>query len=64
MSDDDLTDAELATLARFAGPEQPEDVDPQHFAALLALALLEQKEGGPVLTRSGRERLAAWNGAR
>jgi hypothetical protein len=57
MFDDDLTREELTTLARFDAPEQPEDVDPLHFAKLLSMALLEQKEGGPVLTDTGRERL-------
>ena len=59
MTDNDLTMDELETLALFTEPGQPEDVDPQHFAKLLSLALLEQKEGGPVLTDSGHERLAA-----
>lgn len=55
---DDLNDDELETLARFGSLEQPDDVDPLHFAKLLSLALLEQKEGGPELTESGRDRLA------
>ncbi|SMQ85749.1 hypothetical protein SAMN06295905_3039 [Devosia lucknowensis] len=59
MTDDDLTMDELETLALFTEPGQPEDVDPQHFAKLLSLALLEQKEGGPVVTETGRERLAS-----
>ncbi len=57
MTDYDLTLDELETLALFTEPGQPEDVDPQHFAKLLSMALLEQKEGGPVLTETGRERL-------
>lgn len=56
-SDDDLTMDELETLALFTEPGQPEDVDPQHFAKLLSLALLEQREGGPIVTDIGRERL-------
>ncbi len=59
MTDDDLTMDELETLALFTEPGQPDDVDPLHFAKLLSLALLEQKEGGPVVTDTGRERLAA-----
>jgi len=58
MTDKDLTMEELETLALFTEPKHPEDVDPQHFAKLLSLALLEQREGGPVLTESGHERLA------
>jgi hypothetical protein len=57
MTDYDLSPEELETLKLFAGPEQPEDVDPLHFAKLLSMALIEQKEGGPVLTATGRERL-------
>ncbi|MBJ3785780.1 hypothetical protein [Devosia sediminis] len=55
MTDYDVTMDELETLALFTEPGQPEDVDPQHFAKLLSMALLEQKEGGPVLTDSGRD---------
>lgn len=58
MNDDALTPEELETLSLFAGDEQPENVDPLHFAKLLSLALLEQKEGGPVLTDSGLRRLS------
>lgn len=61
MTDDDLTMDELETLALFTEPSQPEDVDPQHFAKLLSMALLEQKEGGPVVTPSGHERLTTRN---
>lgn len=57
MTDYDLTQDELATLALFLPPGQPADVDPQHFAKLLSLALIEQKEGGPELTMSGIARL-------
>lgn len=57
MTDDDLTEDELATLARFGSLDQPSDVNPLHFAKLLSLALLEQKEGGPELTKTGRNRL-------
>ena len=59
MTDDDLTDDEFETLARFDAPRQPSDVDPLHFAKLLSMALLEQKEGGPELTESGRARIVA-----
>ncbi|NGP16877.1 hypothetical protein [Devosia aurantiaca] len=57
MTDDDLTREERATLQSFAGAEQPQDVDPLHFDKLLSMALLEQKEGGPVLTQTGRDYL-------
>ncbi|KFL29433.1 hypothetical protein JP75_20985 [Devosia riboflavina] len=57
MTDDDLTYEELETLARFGSLDQPTDVDPQHFAKPLSLALIEQKEGGPALTTAGREHL-------
>lgn len=58
MTDNDLTDDELETLARFGSLDQPSDVDPQHFAKLLSLALVEQKQGGPELTLAGRDHLA------
>ena len=57
MTDDDLTDDELETLTRFGALDQPSDVDPRHFAKLLSMALLEQKEGGPELTESGKQRI-------
>jgi hypothetical protein len=57
MTDYDLTAEEMETLRLFATEEHPADVDPLHFAKLLSLALIEQKEGGPVLTQTGRERL-------
>lgn len=57
MNEVDLTDDELETLARFGSLEQPSYVDPLHFAKLLSLALLEQKEGGPELTKTGHQRL-------
>ena len=60
MTDYDLTMDELETLALFTEPGQPEDVDPQHFAKLLSMALLEQREGGPVVTDSGRECLSCY----
>lgn len=63
MTDDDLTPDELQTLRRFQAPTQPLDIDPHHFAKLLSLALIEQKEGGPELTASGLERVSA-KGAR
>lgn len=58
MADEDLTDDELETLARFGSLEQPSDIDPLHFAKLLSMALVEQKEGGPELTERGKERIA------
>ncbi|WP_108398063.1 hypothetical protein [Devosia submarina] len=57
MQDNDLTADELKTLQLFDAPDQPLDIDPQHFAKLLSLALLEQREGGSHLTEAGRERL-------
>ncbi|MDB5614168.1 MAG: hypothetical protein JWQ22_1821 [Devosia sp.] len=57
MNGDDLTADELTTLARFQAPTQPLDIDPHHFAKLLSMALIEQKEGGPELTTLGNERL-------
>lgn len=56
MTDDDLTPEELETLRRFLLPNPPPEIDPHHFAKLLSLALIEQREGGPELTDSGRER--------
>lgn len=57
MTDYDLSPEELKTLAMFKSPGQPDEIDPLHFAKLLSLALIEQKEGGPELTQSGLERL-------
>ena len=57
MTDYDLTPEELQTLARFTGPKEPLDIDPHHFAKLLSLALIEQKEGGSELTTSGLARI-------
>jgi hypothetical protein len=53
----DLTPEELQTLARFQSPMPPLDVDPLHFAKLLSMALIVQREGGPHLTEAGIERL-------
>jgi hypothetical protein len=53
MSDDELTQEEFTTLALFRASTQPLDIDPHHFAKLLSLALIEQREGGPELTASG-----------
>ncbi|KKB80043.1 hypothetical protein VW35_06240 [Devosia soli] len=58
MADYSLTDDELETLARFGSLDQPSKVDPQHFAKLISMALIEQKEGGPELTHAGRKHLA------
>lgn len=60
MADPDLTTDELETLARFQNLDQPDEVDPQHFAKLLSLALLEQKEGGPEITSSGHQILSSY----
>lgn len=57
MTDYDLTQDELNTLTLFQSSTQPLDIDPHHFAKLLSLALVQQKEGGPELTASGLERL-------
>ena len=57
MTDNELTQDELNTLALFQSSTQPLDIDPHHFAKLLSLALIEQKEGGPELTASGITRL-------
>jgi hypothetical protein len=53
-----LTSGEIETLARFRDATLPLDIDPLHFAKLLSLALVEQKEGGPVLTPAGKVRLS------
>jgi hypothetical protein len=58
MTDNDLTEDEIQTLALFKSDNQPMEIDPQHFAKLLSLALIEQREGGSHLTASGIERLA------
>jgi hypothetical protein len=57
MIDDDLTQDELNTLALFQRDTKPLDIDPHHFAKLLSMALVEQREGGPELTASGVARL-------
>lgn len=57
MSDDDLTEDELNSLSRFQSATPPLDVDPLHFAKLLSMALVVQREGGPHLTEAGIERL-------
>jgi hypothetical protein len=59
VTDNDLTADELKTLAAFQSTPLPDHIDPLHFAKLLSMALVEQKEGGPVLTQTGLERLAA-----
>lgn len=59
MANFDLTPDEMETLASFLAPTVPEHVDPLHFAKLLSLALLEQKEGGPVVTEAGHALLAS-----
>ena len=57
MIDLDLNPDELATLRRYRSENQPLDVDPHHFAKLLSLALLVQREGGSHLTPAGVDRL-------
>lgn len=58
MTDNLLNEKEFRTLQLFAEPEPRPAIDPRHFAKLLSLALVEQKEGGPELTDIGRDRLA------
>jgi hypothetical protein len=58
MTDNELTPDELKTLMLFQSGNQPLDIDPHHFAKLLSLALIEQREGGSHLTASGLERLS------
>lgn len=58
MTDNQLTEEEFRTLELFAQPEPRPEIDPLHFAKLLSLALIEQKEGGPELTDIGRDRIA------
>jgi len=58
MTDNDLTLEELVTLRRFQSPTQPIDIDPHHFAKLLSLALIEQREGGAELTAAAINLLA------
>jgi len=57
MTDNDLSAEEIQTLALFKLGNQPMDIDPQHFAKLLSLALIEQRESGSHLTASGIDRL-------
>lgn len=57
MTDYDLTREELQTLARFSEPKEPLDIEPFHFAKLLSMALIVQKDGGAVLTESDTQRL-------
>lgn len=53
---DELTSGELETLGLLHASTQPAEVDPHHLAKLLAMALIEQKEGGLVLTALGGDR--------
>ena len=55
---DALTPDELETLKSFKAETPPEDVDPLHFAKLLSMALVVQREGGPELTESGEQVLS------
>ena len=64
MYDNDLTPEELQTLARFRSLTPPLDIDPLHFAKLLSMALVVQREGGPHLTEAGIERLRSVGGER
>lgn len=57
MTDYDLSPEELKTLALFQSDTEPMGIDPHHFAKILSLALIEQKEGGSVLTEAGIERI-------
>ena len=58
MTDYNVTPDELKTLAMFRSDEAPSDVDTEHLAKLLSLALLVQREGGTELSDSGRTLLA------
>jgi len=58
MTDYNVTPDELKTLAMFQSDEAPSDVDTEHLAKLLSLALLVQREGGTELSDSGRTLLA------
>ena len=58
MTDNDLTPDEIETLALFKSDNQPMNIDPLHFAKLLSLALIEQREGGSHLTAAGIDRLS------
>ena len=58
VTENQLTEGEFEALASFDRPTPLPDVDPQHFAKFLSLALVEQQEGGPHLTDAGRNRLA------
>jgi len=62
VTDYNLSPEELETLALFNEAEQPVHVDPQHFAKLLSMALIEQREGGPHLTQAGLDRLREQKG--
>jgi len=54
MADYDVTPDELNTLSMFQSDEAPSEVDTEHLAKLLSLALLVQREGGTELSDSGR----------
>ncbi|WP_449397054.1 hypothetical protein [Devosia riboflavina] len=58
MTDYDVTPDELKTLSMFQSDEAPSEVDTEHLAKLLSLALLVQREGGTELSDSGRTLLA------
>lgn len=58
VTENQLTKDEFEVLASFDRSTPLPDIDPQHFAKLLSLALVEQQEGGPQLTDAGRDRLA------
>jgi len=58
MTDYNVTPEELKTLALFLSEDAPADVDVEHLAKLLSLALLVQREGGTELSESGRTLLA------
>ncbi|SFV31599.1 hypothetical protein SAMN05216456_1392 [Devosia crocina] len=58
MNDYDVNPEELKTLALFQSEQAPDDVDTHHLAKLLSLALLVQREGGTILSDSGRRLLS------
>lgn len=59
MTDYDVTPDELKTLAKFDSATAPPEVNTDHLAKLLSLALLVQREGGTEVSQSGRALLKA-----
>ena len=57
MTDNTLTPDELKTLALFSSDQQQAEIEPHHFAKLLSMAFVVQREGGPELTPTGLDYL-------